>query len=221
VDGIEILTGALVVLTGYYAWQTRRMVGEMERARQASLLPKLGVHLDFRGPNYAELAITNVGLGPAFDVNVELCCVPVPRADVREDARTWRTNLLVPGEKQRFRPPDDLRIDEFAERYKSVTVSGTMRDALRHAHQIDEALPDLRDTWGRLRDTGALWAEDPTEKATRALEKPLNGLQAELSAIREVATGEHARRLKALKRRRRKRKWLGRTQRVRSKWLRR
>jgi hypothetical protein len=75
---------------------------------------------------------------------------------------------MVPGEKQRFRPLEDLHMDDFAVRYRRVTITGTMRDALGKPHAVDETIPDLTETWERLRHTGALWAEDPTEKATRA-----------------------------------------------------
>lgn len=43
-DGaIAVLTLALVVITGYYAWQNRQMVDEMRLSREASARPHLGL----------------------------------------------------------------------------------------------------------------------------------------------------------------------------------
>ena len=38
---ISILTGVLVLVTGYYAWQTQEMVREMRRARKLQVMPKM------------------------------------------------------------------------------------------------------------------------------------------------------------------------------------
>lgn len=38
---IVLLTAALVLVTGYYAWQNHQMVQEMRRSRELSVAPKL------------------------------------------------------------------------------------------------------------------------------------------------------------------------------------
>ncbi len=77
-DAIETLTGALVLITGYYAFQNRQMAVEMRRSREATVRPKLAVDVHLLTPMYAMARVTNVGQGPALDVDVELAFEPAP-----------------------------------------------------------------------------------------------------------------------------------------------
>jgi hypothetical protein len=44
-NATELLTAALVIVTIYYAWQTRQTVAELRRARSASVLPRMAVSI--------------------------------------------------------------------------------------------------------------------------------------------------------------------------------
>jgi hypothetical protein len=77
-----ILTAALVAVTVFYAWQNRKMVGEMKKARDATILPKLALDLHALGPTVFDLAIKNVGPGAALDI------------DVQTDGCQWTSLLL-------------------------------------------------------------------------------------------------------------------------------
>src|SRR5947209_8071758 len=65
-----LLTAALILVTGYYAFQNRRMVGEMRRAREVAVMPKLAIEFAFFGPMNVNVAIKNIGPGVALDVDV-------------------------------------------------------------------------------------------------------------------------------------------------------
>lgn len=69
---LAALTAVLIVITAYYAWQTRRAVVEMQRARQLSVRPKLVIAIEMPDPTIGRIAIKNVGAGAALDVDVTL-----------------------------------------------------------------------------------------------------------------------------------------------------
>src|SRR5438046_197738 len=96
------LTGALVLVTGYYAWQNHRMVKEMKEARSAEVLPKLVPTLRLLAPANAFLRIVNAGPGPAFGVDVEFGLEPgaVPRR--------WQSPVVASGEANDFWPVGKL-----------------------------------------------------------------------------------------------------------------
>ncbi|MFH1587080.1 MAG: hypothetical protein ABID38_04445 [Candidatus Diapherotrites archaeon] len=76
-----ILTGALVLITGYYAWANKQMLNEMRKTRELENDPSIKIHLvaelDFNRdtqefepgpPFYTE--IINIGKGPAYDLSI-------------------------------------------------------------------------------------------------------------------------------------------------------
>ena len=74
---IVVLTAVLVLVTGYYAWQTRRAVQTAEKAVRLALAPLIVPRGDFdhnqllQGPQHTPLEIYNPGPGAAFEVTVE------------------------------------------------------------------------------------------------------------------------------------------------------
>ena len=74
---ITILTAILVFITAYYAWQTRKMVKEMEIARRYQFIPSLKIkptHL-YIGDSF-DIEITNIGLGPAKNIKGKIILEP-------------------------------------------------------------------------------------------------------------------------------------------------
>jgi len=72
-----LLTLVLIAVTAYYAFQNRRMVKEMERTRELSLLPRLALEFHRLGSATVTLSICNVGPGAALDVDVRMVYEPV------------------------------------------------------------------------------------------------------------------------------------------------
>ena len=74
---IVVLTAVLVLVTGYYAWQTRRAVQTAEKTVRLTLAPLIVPRGDFdhnrllKHPYYTPLEIYNAGPGAAFEVLVE------------------------------------------------------------------------------------------------------------------------------------------------------
>lgn len=174
---IVVLTAALIAVTIYYAWQTGRTVGEMRRARQIAVLPKLAIEFHFIGPMNAALAIRNVGPGPALGVDVKLIYETVD-SDQDPPERRWRRNVMASGEQFEFFPPGGANassIDALSATYKAVRLVGTMEDATGSHHKVEESLGDLADWRQVLEEAQVRWtASDPERRLADEMGKKLD-----------------------------------------------
>src|SRR5467141_3361899 len=104
-NATELLTLGLVAITAYYAWQTRRMVGEMRKAREMQVSPRLVLTLGPRVPGAGSsgdyLYVENVGPGIALEVDIEIALEPP--APLR-----WRllSSTLASGESRKVERAD-------------------------------------------------------------------------------------------------------------------
>ena len=188
---IAFLTLALVAVTTYYAVQNRRMVKELSKTRELSVLPKLALEFLRLGPTAMDVLVKNVGLGPALEIDVRLIFEPLPNSETPvetpvEDCR-WRRNILAPGEQKDFFPPGDLNdnLNRLPREYKEIRLIGTMKDATGKTHVIDEAFSDLsgwRSTLGRERFVG-LPERELADALGKKLERPLGQLSRQLGAV--------------------------------------
>ncbi len=102
-----LLTLALVAVTIYYAIQNYRMVGEMAKARRATIRPTLAIEFHRIGPTAITVAVRNVGPGAALDIDVRMIYVPA-RDSGELVERRWRRKVLMSGEQYDFFPPGAL-----------------------------------------------------------------------------------------------------------------
>lgn len=189
-----ILTTALVAVTVFYAWQNRRMVGEMKKARDAALLPKLSLNLHALGPNIFDLAIKNVGPGAALDIDVRTEWVPIDESATPLGSR-WRSNVLSPGEQVELFPPGEQSGEQgwLPERYGEIRLVGAMSDAVGNRHQVNERFAGLPE-WGRLVEE-AQQSWKPPEPERRVADALFNKFQPPLKDLSR-ATDEIARALR-------------------------
>ena len=184
-----VLTAALVAVTVFYAWQNRKMVGEMKKARDATILPKLALDFHPLGPTVFDLAIKNVGPGAALDIDVRTEWVPVDRS-VSAPGVQWRRNIMSPGEQVELFPPGELagNLESLPETYSEVRLFGTMSDAVGASHEVDERFANLPE-WGQLlKDAHQSWKPpEPERRAADAMyskfERPLKDLTNATSQI--------------------------------------
>ena len=149
----ESLTVALVAITAYYAWQTRRTVVEMRKAREMQVSPMLVLTL---GPRVSGavasgdyLYIENVGPGIALEVDVEIDLEPPAPLKWR-----LRASTLASGERRKVERADlvggeedrGLKRETLALSYKRVRLIGTYRDVFGLLKHVDTAR-DLREGW--------------------------------------------------------------------------
>jgi len=167
----EVLTGVLVLVTAYYAWQNQRMVGEMRRSRELSVLPKLAVDLRLQGPTFAQVQVLNVGPGPALAVDLRIAFEPSVDGGEEREERPWEANVVVPGDGPVFDPPDAAVMDAFTAGYKQVRVTGSMQSATGEHYDVEEVLDDLAGRWERLQASEQVLDREPNERITRQLER--------------------------------------------------
>jgi hypothetical protein len=181
------LTAALVAITGYYAWQTRQIAREMERARGAQLLPRLALDMKRLGAGNALLRVTNAGPGPALNVDVQLSLHPDGLV------RHWTAPVVTSGESHDFLPdPTEAapngrtHLDELTEAFEEVRLRGTCSDALGKQHPVADKL-NLREYWRLLREVQETVPQEPLQDMAKQLEKlakTAEGITSELKAIR-------------------------------------
>jgi hypothetical protein len=191
-DAIETLTAALVAITGYYAWQNRRMATELRRSREALIRPKLAVDVHLLTPMFAMARVTNVGQGPALDVDVELAFEPAPDSGAKRVVKGWRANVIAPGEHHDFQPPEDVDLEPLVRSWNRITLNGRMEDASGAKHKVDEETTDLLELWKRIKELGILWTEDParvTARETKEIRKKISDLAKKAREVRRVVTG--------------------------------
>ena len=130
----------LVGITGYYAWQTHRMVEEMTASRLGQLrpilVPRITIHPLF--PHLGRYGVENVGPAVGLGIDVTLRFEP---GDMRW---TLQTMALAPRESRPFmtegRIPDyDLR--KHGETWNAVHLVGHCLDVSGLRHEIDIRVP--------------------------------------------------------------------------------
>jgi hypothetical protein len=181
------LTAALVLITGYYAWQTRRMVSEMERARGAQLMPRLVLDMKRLGAGNALLRVTNAGPGPALNVDVQLALHP------DGPVRRWAVPVVAAGESHDFIPDPSggapngrLHLDVLTDAFGELRLQGTCADALGKSHAVEDKL-DVREYWRLLKEVQETVPHEPLEEMAKHMEKLAKAAEAahgELKALR-------------------------------------
>jgi hypothetical protein len=186
INGIAVVL--LALLTGYYAWQTHSMAEEMRRARLLTFLPKLALDLAMATPTYAMVVVRNVGSGPALDADLRLVFAGTDSTEPEE--RSWLAHVVAPGERHEFIPPTEVNsLIDLAARHPTVSLRGSVRDALGQAHAVSEQI-DVAEASARLESALHRWEETPQRKMVRELEKlgpELHKIELDLSALATVA----------------------------------
>lgn len=107
-DPITFLTGALVVITAYYAWQNRRMVQELRRQNQMAVEPRLILRLGSimlgGKAGYVEprpiLEMENIGRGPALFIKASSVVLADPVDGLRFSVDFRPVDVLRSAEKK-------------------------------------------------------------------------------------------------------------------------
>lgn len=176
VDWLPVLTGALVLITAYYAWQTHRMASEMGRARGVALLPKPAPTMTYLAPDVAMPTVINAGPGTALNVYLEMWLEPG-----NGHRRQWRTPVLAPGERHEFilkqrSGSGVLSMTEITKTFRSLRVRGTFRDALGSDHTFDESV-DIAEWWELLKASGERIQPDHPKTVADSLKSMANNLR--------------------------------------------
>lgn len=80
---------------------------ETRRARELSVLPNLAINMQTITGTFVGLKLTNVGQGPALEVDLTIAFEPIEGGSLPRDVRPWRAKVLARDEWLRFVPPRD------------------------------------------------------------------------------------------------------------------
>jgi len=126
-------TIVLVCVTAYYAYQTKKTVEQMEKARRQQVLPVLKASLIFPGPAIIYLRIQNIGLGPAININATIKIEP------GSHSHEWLAPILNKDEYRKFLLPLSS-FEEILATYERIIITGSFGDIFGTKHQIIENL---------------------------------------------------------------------------------
>lgn len=181
---LAVLTGALVLLTAYYAWQTRSMVLEMRNARQLSLRPKIALDVELLGPKFGVIVVANVGAGAALDSRLTLV---FHNADGENEEREWIDHLIAPGERHEFLPPKDVNnMDQLVATYPRVSARGTVVDLFGDTIDVNETIA-IAEAWERIGTLSHRWQEPAPDRLIRGVEDIQKAIERAAGDFRELA----------------------------------
>jgi hypothetical protein len=178
---VAVTTGILVIVTLWYAWQTRQMVSQMESARAAQIRPHLALGVDLERGGGVFLRVVNAGAGPAMSVDVRIESEPGPGVRI-----PYMAPVLAPGAGQSFIVRDsanravvDLKQLVHTLQAKRVKLTGTCTDALGRGHQVADSLSleEYSDAYH-----SRTWRAQPDDQLKRiadALERKAGGREGE------------------------------------------
>lgn len=190
-DTTTVLTGVLVVITGYYAWQNRKMAREMAAARRISVFPKLVLEWTMASPVLGFPTLKNVGPGAALDVDITICFEALDEGGPNE-LRQWTASVVVPGEERQFLPPSAdggamMDTEALARSYSRVVLRGHYRNALGESQVADDVLTNIAEWRAISKAAHARWDEpDPTKRLAKELAERL-GKNTLVPALKDIA----------------------------------
>lgn len=123
----EILTAVLVLITAYYAWQTRKTVHAMEESNEANNRPVVSISLHDRieSINFVDLCITNAGKGLARDLKFEVAGDDIDVNAYSSERKQLLSNYRVLTEGMKALAPKETR------RYWLLSVMGRFEELRR------------------------------------------------------------------------------------------
>jgi hypothetical protein len=136
---LALLTAALVLVTAYYAKQTRETVKEMKAARIEQARPYLIPTIEKLGAGGALPRIINAGTGPALNVKVRMSLLP------RGPDVDYANPYLGPGRGQSLLFPSPgggpsapyiSKVDELTP-FQALHLVGECSDTFGKTHPID------------------------------------------------------------------------------------
>jgi len=181
-----LATVGLAVLTWIYVRHTRRMADQMVEQSEPVVIGRIEPF----GNLYAQFVITNVGLGPALNVELNLKL---------DHESVWRDDLLEPGKSEFFFLPVDggtanSSFKKLGETNKELTGTLTFQDRSGRAYPTKNIRVNFRELnadWDhahwQVRKSDVLQHASETTKAIEELTKQVkeiaNGLKGDLAPL--------------------------------------
>jgi len=168
------VTIVLVVLNGIYAWQVRKTIDEMKKAREAEFMPHVRADLSFFGIIPA-MKITNFGKGPAINIKTKIIYSG-------GETKPWEQTVMSPNESIHFILPG-ANMNEILQRAAQIIVRGEYEDIFGKVSKID----DKMDTKVFIEQTQTLVPilEENLSTLIKGIGSELRDIKSEVRYIRE------------------------------------
>jgi len=158
----------LVLITAWYAWQTKQTVAEMRESRRAVVRPH--VCLDLRTIGRDALArVENVGSGPALDVKTTARLLTGTKVIEQLE---WATPVLRPGESRLlYMPKENPSFEYHRDQGATIDLSGSCTSAAGEAIQIRDCIEFTADMQNELTITSSADVSELLKKIVDALQR--------------------------------------------------
>lgn len=150
---IAFATIILVIVTAYYALQTKNTVQAVKDSAEISLRPFLKGSMRSRSPGSLRLQIENMGKGPANNVQIEYrtesaSSIPIsnPTPSILDNSpRIWSAEVIMPNEIERFfltGPNKNIvySFDYFHDSPTTIFITGSYSDILGNTYFINQQI---------------------------------------------------------------------------------
>lgn len=186
--GLVGVTFLLVLVAGWYAWETRRLVDRTDKEREARERPMLAVHLVPWEAQLMKLRIQNVGPGAAFEISGAIEGVSAGRSL----SFPWAYPLLAPGKYEEFGFPtadkDDrqgrFQVDKIRERFETIRAKFTYKAGTGKEYELDKTINirDITDAWLEAR---MMATQDHAERLGPRIAKALDKMADSVGKMRD------------------------------------
>jgi hypothetical protein len=168
------VTTVLVIINGYYAWQVRKTIDEMKKAREAEFMPHIRAELSFFGL-IPVMKITNFGKGPAINIKTKITFSG-------GETKPWEQTVMSPNESIHLTLPG-ANMNEILQRAAQIMVSGEYEDIFGKVLKID----DKMDTKVFIEQTQTLVPilEENLATLVKGIGSELGRIENELRSIKE------------------------------------
>lgn len=187
------ILGVLVLVTAYYAVQTRQTVKAMEAATRAQQMPRLVMQVASvpkgRSDGRAAVWVWNDGNGPAIDAFLTIRFIPPRATNVPEHKQDLRVSVIAGDVRVEVNGPpgvdgEIMTSERMCQDYDTVRLEGQVMDSLGKRHQVHQELKDLRALALR-KDAGYFVKHERTLAAIHGIGAQLFGINQELEQMRE------------------------------------
>ena len=167
----------LIIISAIYIIQNHIVVSEMVQARKASAEPSLKPILQNIGPVAGKLVLKNVGIGPAFDIDIKIIPRPI------EQERHFKERVLAPGDFVSFIPPQNImNLKNLAEKFDSILFEGTYKNLYGDLKTIKEEIKpkEIYESW----TNSKVMVENTMEDFVKKIGKELEAIKGQASWIK-------------------------------------
>jgi len=177
---LTVATFILVIVTAYYAWQTRKTVKVLEASGRQQLRPFLKADLVPLGPTSLCLEISNVGPGAAEKVKVTF--------GPEGSERSWETPILKSGQAYRFFIPvgqqqDQIGMNYFKGKDFILRVKGEYESVLGEKFNFKDNIDVSK--WVEQFERTSVIYEEEIEKILVKISNEIEVIRKEIEKIRQ------------------------------------